>query len=324
MSETFPGSNAADESSNPFLGPVNTVMQNIFDAIPDTEAEQDSAEEYVDGASVENVGDEGTEAAANTPAESDVYGDAEGADTSDEAAPVVPASGTTGFEKPPVTQQTQQIVQQLGNLSNRLEERFVEQYQESAIEQAQVDYPHYIEKLEMHPLELVGVELPPIDGRDENIILRTPAEVKDWQDAVRTILQREIRTAVQTSREEYDTVLNTLHSSIELFQNNPDLVPNTPTFNKELADRFVELAQPYALTLNGKLAGYSIPVQGLVDQVRQQIARNAPAKPVAQPAKKAARSRPQGGIPSKAGASGADEEDFSPMWKALGIDNMPV
>lgn len=182
--------------------------------------------------------------------------------------------------------------------------------------------------LQLHPLELVGKELPSIDGTDENIVLRSAPEVEQWQEAVKVILQRELDATIQQKQAESSEVLDVIHASIQLFQDNPDLVPGSKSYNKELASRFVKLAEPYALKMNGKLTGYSIPVQGLVDQVRAQVkAQAAPAAGGAPPAKKAAGApadAPQAGIPSKAGASGADGEDFSPMWKALGISNVPI
>lgn len=71
-----------------------------------------------------------------------------------------------------------------------------------------------------------------------------------------------------------------IHGSIELFQNNPDLVPGTRQFDAQLAADFVRVAKPYEVRTDGKLQGYSIPVQGLVDQLRRQVtaARTESAK----------------------------------------------
>lgn len=206
-----------------------------------------------------------------------------------------------------------------------LDDKFTESFQQQAVEQAQEDYPHYIERLNMHPLELVGKELPAIDGSDENVVLRTAEEVAQWQEAVKVILQRELEASVEAKQQESAEVLDVIHASIELFRDNPDLVPGSKSYNKELASRFVKLAEPYALKLNGKLAGYSIPVQGLVNQVRAQVKAGATAPAATPPAKKAAPAhRPQAGVPSKAGKSGEGEEDFTPMWNALGITDVPI
>ncbi len=178
----------------------------------------------------------------------------------------------------------------------------------------------------MHPLELVGKSLPAIDGSDETLVFRTAAEVEQWQGAVQTILKRELEAGIAERRQNSNEVLDVVHASIQMFQDNPDLVPGSKSFNKELAAQFVRTAEPYALRMNGKLTGYSIPVQGLINQVRAQVAAKAPAAaPAKAPAKKAAPgSRPQAGIPSKAGASGGSTEDYSPMWNALGITSAPI
>lgn len=210
-------------------------------------------------------------------------------------------------------------------MAESLETRFTESAQQMAVAQAQEDYPHYIEVLELHPLELVGKELPSIDGSDTPLVFRTATEVEQYQSAVETILSRELQADVVQRRQQSDEILDVVHASIQLFQDNPDLVPGAKSYNKALAAEFVRTAEPYALRMNGKLTGYSIPVQGLVDQARARV-KAAPATPAAKaPAKKAAPgAKPQAGIPSKAGAGGGEGEDFGPMWKALGIDSAPI
>lgn len=213
-------------------------------------------------------------------------------------------------------------------MGEALEERFTASFEAQAVEQAQEDYPQYIEMLQLHPLELVGKELPSIDGSDGGVTFRTSQEVADYQEAVKTILQRELEKSVEQHRASSDEVLEVVHASIELFQNNPDIVPGSKGYNKQLASEFVKIAEPYALKLNGKLTGYSIPVQGLLDQVRARV-KAAPAAAAA-PAKKAAAkkaapgARPQAGIPSRAGASGDSADDYTPMWKALGVNSAPI
>ena len=208
-------------------------------------------------------------------------------------------------------------------MSEALEERFSASFQEQAVAKAGEEYPHYIERLQMHPLELVGQALPSIDGSDDDVVLRTPEEVAQWQGAVRSILTRELEASVLAMRQESDEILDVVHNSIQMFQANPDLVPGHASYNKQLASEFARMAEPYALRMNGKLTGYSIPVQGIIDRVRAQV--GAKAAPAAPAAKKAPATKPQAGLASKAGSSSAGSaEDFTPMWNALGITNVPI
>jgi hypothetical protein len=141
--------------------------------------------------------------------------------------------------------------------------------------------------------------------------------------------------------------LNTVHASIALFQNNPDLVPGTAEFDQDLANRFAQLAAPYELRVEGKLQGYSIPVQPIIEQLRSHIATERQAKaessaavgssgsPAAAgaaastPAAPAAVSAPapvdppQAGITSKAG-SGEHAEDFSALFGTIGLPNLQI
>lgn len=209
-------------------------------------------------------------------------------------------------------------------MSEALEERFTASFQQQAIAQAQEDYPQYIDALQMHPLELVGKELPPIDGSDNTVTFRTADEVAQWQGAVKAILQRDLESSIHQARQDSNEILDVVHASIEMFRDNPDLVPGSKSYNKALAADFVRLAEPYALKMNGKLTGYSIPVQGMIDRLRAQH-KAAPAA-AAPAAKKAAApaAKPQAGIPSKAGTGDGGGEDYSPMWKALGISSVPI
>ncbi len=189
---------------------------------------------------------------------------------------------------------------------------------------------------------LVGQTVPSI-GRDGNEVLRDAADAKDWQDAVKSMLVAEVRDKAAKAMEESADFLQTVHASIALFQDNADLVPGTKEFDVELANRFATLAEPYELRVEGKLQGYSIPVQPIVNQLRSQIAAEraaaqsqaaaaagdapstkdpaaapASASPAAQPPEP-----PQAGIQSKAG-SGAETEDFSTLFGTIGLPNLQI
>lgn len=197
-------------------------------------------------------------------------------------------------------------------------------YKQDVVARTEEVYGHYTQLLELHAMELVGKALPPIDGSDERFVPSSVQEAQQYQEAVNSMLVRQMRGEIEAMRQADDEVISVVHDSITLFQNNPDLIPNSKSFNKPLADHVMKLVQPYALRLDGKLTGFSIDIQGIIDQARGQFKAAPPA-----PTKKAATGRttaprPQGGLASKAGTSGAGDEDFTPMWNALGIDNMPV
>lgn len=304
------------------LGPVNSVMGAIFEL-----------DETDPPAAPATPGEETPPAVEQEPAPAAEGGEppevpaapAEGADGT-EGEPAAPAAGVQP-ESAVVTADDKALVEQIGTLGEKLEERFTESFEQQAVEQAEQDYPHYIEMLKLHPLELVGKPVPPIDGSDEDVVFRSAQEVADYQEAVKTILQRELEASVAEKHAESREVLDVVHASIQLFQDNPDIVPGSKSYNKALASEFVKLAEPYALKMNGKLTGYSIPVQGLLNQVRARVNAAAKEAGTTPPAKKAAAAparQPQAGIPAKAGASGEGAEDFSPMWKALGIDSVPI
>lgn len=166
--------------------------------------------------------------------------------------------------------------------------------------------------------------------------LRDAADAREWQEAVKQLLTDEVRERATKSMDENKGILDTVHASIELFTNNKDLVPGTRQFDRQLADRLAGMLKPYELRVEGKLHGYTIPVQPLVDSLRSQlVAERAAARPAAgsaaaaAPAKPAARSAaatdaPQAGIASKAGSAGGEGEDFSTLFGTLGLPNLRI
>ena len=207
------------------------------------------------------------------------------------------------------------------------------------------EHAQYFEALEKHPRLLVGQQVPAI-GKDGMETLRDTADAKEWQEAVKSILVDEVRARATKELEDNSDFLSTIHSSIELFTANPDLIPHTKDFDVELANRFAAMAKPYELRVEEKLQGYSIPVQPLIESLRAQLAaERAAQKPAAQEpasappaasqqaggaqaqggsaAPVAAAEPPQAGIQSKAGNSGA-AEDFSTLFGTIGLPNLQI
>lgn len=207
----------------------------------------------------------------------------------------------------------------------------------------QKEHPKYFEALNQHPRLLVGQTVPSPDGEGTEV-LRDAADAKDWQDAIKHVLVTEIRDRAAKAMESQSDFLTTVHASIDLFKNNADLVPGTTDFDTDLATRFTTLAEPYEVRVEGKLQGYSVPVQPLVNQLRTQLvaeraaagsqaaAAGAPAPsttgaPATQPAAAAAATppeAPQAGITSKAGGGAAGGEDFSTLFGTIGLPGLQI
>lgn len=184
---------------------------------------------------------------------------------------------------------------------------------------------------------LVGQQVPALNGKEgEMETLRDAADAREWQEAVKQLLTEEVRERATKSMEENKGILDTVHASIELFTKNKDLVPGTRQFDRQLADRLAGMLKPYELRVEGKLHGYTIPVQPLVDSLRAAlVAERAAARPAAGSPAAAAGARqagrpaspaepPQAGIPSKAGSAGGEGEDFSVLFGTLGLPNLRI
>lgn len=184
---------------------------------------------------------------------------------------------------------------------------------------------------------LVGTSVPALNGEDGQMeTLRDAADAREWQEAVKSLLTEEVRERATAAMEENKGILDTVHQSIELFANNKDLVPGTRQFDRQLADRFAAMAKPYELRVEGKLHGYTIPVQPIIDHLRAALvaerASAPPAVPAAATGTATGRQRaaaapadaPQAGIGSKAGSASDSEEDFSVLFGTLGLPNFRI
>lgn len=264
--------------------------------------------------------------AEEPPASDDTGGDAAGSAERPDAP-----SGATDLPAD-WTADASDFLPKLGKLSSALEETVIKKYQQEAFDQAREDYEKYFEALETHPRLLVGTQVPAI-GKEGMETLRDSNDAREWQEAVRSLLVQEVEEATQQKLEESGSQLQTLHASIDLFKNNKDLIPGTKNFNKTLADEFAKLAMPYEVRQDGKLQGYSIPVQPIIDALRLKnktaatVETPEPAPASTPPAADSNSSKkadpPQAGIPSKAGSS-AEKEDFSTLFGTIGLPHLQI
>lgn len=160
--------------------------------------------------------------------------------------------------------------------------------------------------------------------------LKNTEDAKEWQEAVKSLLVQEIKSKAEVKVEAAKPFIDTIHASIDLFKNNPDLIPGTRGFDRKLADAFATMVKPYEIRdeKDSKLVGYSIPVQPIIDQLRaQQKAATPPAPAPAAPATPATLGKPadppQAGIVSKAGNS-TEKEDFSTLFGTIGLPNLQI
>jgi hypothetical protein len=315
---------------------MDALDQNEAAEAPDTSAEE-AAPEAGEGSAAAGGADTSAEPDPTPTAGDPVPGGDTGgepagdsdADAGGDSGAGEPAdAGSDGGDRAPAgTVAYSAVSSQLSELSTKFEETTDKAFQQQALQDVREEYTQFFDALKKHPRLLVGAQVPDLTSEDENAMetLRDAQDAKDWQEAVKSLLTEEIQDRARKAMEENSGVIDTVHQSIELFTKNKDLVPGTKEFNRRLADRFAAMAKPYELRVDGKLHGYTIPVQPLIDQLRTQIANEPKAAPPAAPA---ARGRPkkkadppQRSIKSKAG-SGDPGEDFSTLFGTLGLPDL--
>lgn len=217
-----------------------------------------------------------------------------------------------------------------GEIATKFEEGQAKHFQDLALAEARTEHAHYFEALGKHPRLLVGQQVPSLKGSGMET-LRDAADARDWQDAVKHLLAEDVSARAETKAGELKDVFTTVHSSIDLFRNNVDLIPGTKQFDKELANEFAALAKEYEARSNGKLIGYSVPVQPMINQLRSRLATSRAAAPAAPAAPSPAQQRaaeqprtpagqwdaPQAGISSKAGQSGDGDDVAGQLYGAF-------
>lgn len=284
---------------------------------PAAGADEDGAATPADDGAGPGAGaDTGADATADSDADGGGGGEAEaGADAGPGGGDRVPA-GAVDYAT---------ISGDLTGLSQKFEETTTQAFQQQSFQAVQEEYKAYFDALKKHPRLLVGTQVPDLNSSEDGAMetLRDAADAESWQEAVKSLLTEEVQERTQAAMDENKDIISTVHAGIELFTRNKDLVPGTKQFNRTLADRFATVAKPYELRIDGKLHGYTIPVQPLIDQLRTQLAseprsRPAPAAAAPVPPKKQP-PRPQKGIKSKAG-SGSEQEDYSTLFGTLGFD----
>ncbi|QYC53817.1 hypothetical protein SEA_EUGENEKRABS_47 [Microbacterium phage EugeneKrabs] len=214
-------------------------------------------------------------------------------------------------------------------------------FRQAAIQelQAEID-PQFIEVLQEVPVRLVGMEVPSLAKNaqpGDKIKLLDSAQVAQYQKDLSQILESEIRTKTQEKADSVRPMATVIQESFLLFENNPDLIPNTKGFDRELAARFTEIAKTYEVKVNGKVIGYQdINVQPLINSLRADLAKQRGASGVTQAQARAEQQRqaaaqqerndagqfaPQAGVQSKAGMSGEPAEGYDAFWAASGVPN---
>jgi hypothetical protein len=304
------------------------------------------------------VGDGATPPAADAPAKPDAADGSNGTDGGSPDAPGQPAESSStpaaqapavaggtaegGAEQPAAagqpadlpatwTASSDEYLPKLGELSVKLEDAITTQLRKQAFDATRNEYENYFQALETHPRLLVGTQVPAI-GKEGMETLKDSQDAKEWQEAVRELLIQEVDDGTRKLAETASGQIQMLHASIDLFKNNSDLIPGTRTFNKQLADEFAKIAEPYEVRQDGKLRGYSIPVQPIIDGLRAKMAtpgnvqepnQSSASKPPGAGVNPPAADPPQAGIPSKAGAS-SEREDFSALFGTIGLPNLQI
>ena len=197
----------------------------------------------------------------------------------------------------------------------------------------------YFDVLEKTPYELAGTEVPSIRPGEETTRLKDSGEAKEYQEATKSLIEREIKAKVDAKMQDAKPMASVLQDSVLMFQNNPDLIPNTKQYDKELADAVVEAGKSYELRVKDKLYGYQVPMQPIINQLRSLLEKQRGASGVtAAQAREAAAARaaqqtrndngqfqggdgPQAGIASKAGLSGVggSDDNYDQFWSGVGM-----
>src|SRR5690606_33470630 len=316
--------NQPEADYNPFAPNMEPVLSKIWDEVYGEEDETDPAaggEETpaagagaetpaapVEGAGAEAVEPEPQEPGAVQPGPDPAAAAAEG------TQPSVAEPAEAG------TAPIQGVDIDLGDanikIASTIQESFKAQTQQEVMREVSTDL---INALQTAPRLLVGEKVPSLKNKGEVEIIRDSQDAREWQETARGLLDAEVNSRLASRMQDAMPILSTLQDSILLFQSNPDLNPSKNTFDKELADRVMEIAKSYEHRVGGKLFGFHVNLQPIINSTREQLAKERGTQQGLSQAQRqqqaASQTRneqgqftnpeaPQAGIPSKAGATG--------------------
>ena len=305
----------------------------------ETPAAGDQASTASDEGTAADAGDADAPSAGTLPSAGDIAGTlaageqpAEPADEPDEPSDNEPVGEPSGLEAAALTEV---FDNSLSSINSKMEEAVRATATREVYESIDKEFS---EALEFHPMELVGQEVPDVRrgaAQGAKIRINDSAQARDWQDAVQQIIKREVDSEVQKKTEDLKPMMSVVQGSVQLFRNNPDIVPGSKNFDKELATRFARAAATYEVKAGAKRIGWHGDAQPLLNELRSNLAKERGAtgarqeeRAAQQRAKAAEQPRttegrfdaPQAGVQSKSGMSGAsDEEDYSTFWSATGL-----
>ena len=142
-----------------------------------------------------------------------------------------------------------------GTVLNGMEQAQQKVYEGTALSEVKTEFSNYFDALNSTPRALVGTEVPSLRGDGAMETLRDSADAKDWQESVKQILFEEVKSRAKLKADEARPMAETLTASINLFQNNPDLIPNTRQFDRELVDRVFRMARSTSSRSNCRVLG---------------------------------------------------------------------
>ena len=264
----------------------------------------------------------------------------EGAPAAGDAA--APPAGGDAAESP-VARDASEFTANWGAALEGHETRLTTELTASAVADVRTEFAAYIEAVEAAPRYLVGKTVPKADGSEGEETLRDAQDARDWQEEIKKQLGREVTRRIELGRQESSGLMEVVNNSISLFQSNPDLVPNSKQFDKELATEFAALIKPFEVRNDkDKLIGWKVDVKPMLATLRQQVmarrsaAPAAPAAPAPQGTPTAQQQRaagqprteqgkwtnpdaPQAGITSSAGQNADDSDNLDTLFGTLGF-----
>ena len=233
------------------------------------------------------------------------------------------------------------VLPQLSVASKQITERVEATYRAQARQEVMNDIePRFLEVLKTPSRLLAGEQVPSLKQKGQMETLRDSADAEDYKKTLQYLVDTEIDDLAQAKVNEIKPMMSVVQDSIQMFQSNPDLMPGTKQFDKELADQVAAVGKAYELRVDGKLYGYNVPMQPIINQLRTQLstARGATGEQSAQAQREAQARRaaeqerneagqfqgPQGGIQSKSGMTGDSGEDWSTFWNGVGMPGLNV
>lgn len=242
-----------------------------------------------------------------TPGADSTDNPGDGAESGDAGSSAAGAESADGVLQESTLPTAAERFSEVSDFGTGIEAAFTRRAEETILPRMNEEYANFIRHIQAAPRDLIGKELP-INGDPANMSkIRDEESAVAWQREHQQLLEQTFQELREDYMREHSTERVAVNNALELFSANPDLIPGTTDFNKDLAEGVMKYASKFIVKdENGRAIGFTVSVNNLISYARQELQKRASTS--AAPAPVVPEDPPQVGVGTRQGATSASDD----------------